>query len=198
MRSKDPTDASVSQYGTAHQHQTNPIEKPTPAYQQQVSNQTTASSDPPEDHTGIHSHNPTVDQFSAPHETPNQTDPPQNISISHKSTPPLFQPMNQSATSMSTQTSTTKFITIDDFNKIQTTVNRLEHNMDYINTNLNELTNHTNNLQNTIDNVNNMMQKNITNAVVDALTQLHLHQIIQQQQSQQSKPTITTSKPLLS
>ena len=167
------SDASESQYGTAHQHQTaHPIESPTPASQQHLSNQTTTSSDPPEDHTGISNHHPNTTQFSAPHATPNQHNPPQNISVNQTSTPPLFQPMNQSATSMSTQTSTTKFITIDDFHKIQTTVNRLENNIEYINTNLNELTNHTTTLQETINNVNNTMQKNITNAVVDALKQI--------------------------
>ena len=134
------------------------------------SNTIETNSDPPEDHSGISYQTPSVTQSPAPASTPNTQIPPRSINVSYASPTPLFHPMNQSATSISTTTSNPAYVSRDEFNKLKTTVERLEHNMSYFNTTLTNIASNTENLQTTLIDAQSNIQQQITNAVVNAMT----------------------------
>ena len=163
------SEASLSQYDSAHNtHDPNSSLVVIPP---NTSSNTITSSDPPEDHTGIsyqtQSANPSISSSSTPYET----NLPRSIDVNSSVHPPFFQPNNQTTTSLSTHTpSSSKYVPINEFNALKTTVDRLENNMDYFNTTLHDINAQNATLQQTLDNVNNNIQHQITNAVVKAMT----------------------------
>ena len=165
------SEASLSQYTTeptTHNHSRNESLQVLPPTHS--SNTIETNSDPPEDHSGISYQTPSVTQSPAPASTPNTQIPPRSINVSYASPTPLFHPMNQSATSISTTTSNPAYVSRDEFNKLKTTVERLEHNMTYFNTTLTNIASNTENLQTTLIDAQSNIQQQITNAVVNAMT----------------------------
>ena len=164
------SDASISQYNTAQSNADAPSITDS-VLAQTHSNNTIISSDPPEDHTGLSTSTPSTSQFSHQPSTPLPSNPPRNINVNQTHPLPLFTPRNQSDTSFASTTSH-NYTSMDDFNKLSRTVDRLQNNMNYFNQNLNALTSQTNTLQNTLNTVNNTMHQTITTAVIEAMTRM--------------------------
>lgn len=166
-------EASMSQYGTAR----TPSESSTPITLRPHSIQsepplsnTSTSVDPPED----------PPMFISRHQSPPpaQQTPPQSIDIQTSIGPsdtPRQEPHNQ-LSSNSSITSTMQFVTLDEFAYLQNTVQQMQQNMNTVNNTLSTVSTRQNEIQHTLNTVKSTMQSTITEAIVNAMNNLQLHQ----------------------